>query len=246
MKNGGLRTQGLNKISNDKEVLISVITVVFNGKDFIEKTIKNVLAQTYKNIEYIIIDGASNDGTLDIIKKYEDKIDYWQSEQDKGIYDAMNKGVSLAKGEFIHFLNAGDLFCSNDIIKKMFSVPNNYKDVDILYGYHLPSKYKQKTLTMVGFFFDKTICHQALFARRDTFWDNEFDINYRIVADRKWLFRNYKKGKKFKFVDVPVVLMDQNGVSSNFNNFYSEFKKLKYEEFGAIGLLVLELKHLFH
>lgn len=99
---------------------LSVITVVYNGEAFLEDTIKSIINQTYENIEYIVIDGASTDGTLNIIKKYEDKIDYWVSESDLGIYDAMNKGIDVASGEFINFLNAGDRFVDEHVWKKYF------------------------------------------------------------------------------------------------------------------------------
>ena len=98
-----------------KENLISVITVCYNAENNLERTILSVLNQTYSNIEYIIIDGGSTDGTIDLIKKYADKITYWQSETDKGIYDAMNKGIQKATGEWINFMNAGDLFSSTTI-----------------------------------------------------------------------------------------------------------------------------------
>ena len=109
MQNGGLRTKGITKTSTPEKPLITVVTVVYNGAATLEQTIQSVVNQTYDNVEYIIIDGASTDGTLDIIKKYEDRIDYWQSEPDKGIYDAMNKGLDLATGDFLIFLGADDL-----------------------------------------------------------------------------------------------------------------------------------------
>lgn len=99
--------------------IISVITVCYNAKSNLEKTILSVLNQTYSNIEYIIIDGGSTDGTIDIIKRYDDKITYWQSEPDNGIYDAMNKGIQKANGEWINFMNAGDLFASTMILQQM-------------------------------------------------------------------------------------------------------------------------------
>ncbi|MCI5136399.1 MAG: glycosyltransferase [Candidatus Electrothrix sp. AW2] len=114
---GGLRTQGYFKRSlPDKDKpLITVITVVFNGVQRLEETILSVIGQTYDNVEYIIIDGGSTDGTLDIIRKYEHAIDYWVSEKDRGIYDAMNKGIDLTTGEWMNFMNAGDSFFSKNI-----------------------------------------------------------------------------------------------------------------------------------
>jgi cellulose synthase/poly-beta-1,6-N-acetylglucosamine synthase-like glycosyltransferase len=112
---GGLRTKNYFKKSFENKPLISIITVVYNGEKFLEETIKSVINQTYDNVEYIIIDGGSSDGTIDIIKKYEDYIDYWVSEKDNGIYDAMNKGIDLATGIWINFMNAGDLFFDNTI-----------------------------------------------------------------------------------------------------------------------------------
>ncbi len=102
--------------------LISIITVVYNGEKFLEKTIQSVINQTYKNIEYIIIDGGSTDGTVDIIKKYEDQIDYWVSERDGGIYDAMNKGIDKANGVGLLFLNAGDYFVG-EVLNSKISIP---------------------------------------------------------------------------------------------------------------------------
>ena len=112
---------------------ISIITVVKNGEKYLEETIKSVINQTYKNYEYIVIDGGSKDKTLDIIKKYSDKIDYWVSETDKGLYDAFNKGMQLAKGDFIGIINSDDVYLSKtlEILKKYI---NNNPNIDFIFG----------------------------------------------------------------------------------------------------------------
>lgn len=114
--------------------LISIVTVSYNAVATIEQTILSVINQTYSNIEYIIIDGGSTDGTLDVIKKYADKIAYWVSEPDKGIYDAMNKGIKVATGEWINFMNCGDYFVANNTLESVFGSGKIYKKAEILYG----------------------------------------------------------------------------------------------------------------
>ena len=113
--------------------LISIVTVVYNGIKDIEKTIQSVIGQNYPKIEYIIIDGGSNDGTVEVIKKYADYVDYWVSEPDGGIYYAMNKGIEVAKGEWIHFRNCGDYFINESILMNFFAnkIEN---DVIIVHG----------------------------------------------------------------------------------------------------------------
>ena len=108
---------------------ITVVTVCYNAAVTIEKTILSVVGQTYNNIEYLIIDGGSKDDTLAIIKKYESNISKWISEPDKGIYDAMNKAIKMATGEWINFMNAGDCFATNDVLEKIFqeNIPDNVK-----------------------------------------------------------------------------------------------------------------------
>ena len=129
---GGLRTKGYFKKSYDDKPLISIITVVFNGEKYLEETIQSVINQTYSNVEYIIIDGGSTDGTLDIIKKYEDKIDYWVSEKDEGISDGFNKGIKLSKGKILGIINSDDEYIKNifETISDIFKE----KDIDYLYG----------------------------------------------------------------------------------------------------------------
>ena len=128
---GGKRKNNLN--NEKKKYIISIITVVKNNKLHLEETIKSVLSQKKSNIEYIIIDGNSNDGTLDLIKKYDSQIDYWISENDNGIYDAFNKGLSLAKGDYIGFVNSDDLLEKN-AIKILREYDLKYPDIDFIFG----------------------------------------------------------------------------------------------------------------
>lgn len=107
---GGLRLQGKYKFDDNNSPLITVITVVYNGVGCIEETIKSVLEQSYDNVEYIVVDGGSTDGTIDLIRRYEGSIDYWVSESDRGLYDGLAKGFSAASGSIICYLNAGDLY----------------------------------------------------------------------------------------------------------------------------------------
>ena len=119
-------------ISHNHTPKITVVTVVFNDVKNLEKTMLSVLNQTYTNIEYIVIDGGSNDGTIEIIKKYTDRLGFWVSEKDKGMFDAMNKGASHATGEWIQILHSGDYLMSNTIIEELFS--KEHSNVDIVYG----------------------------------------------------------------------------------------------------------------
>ena len=148
--------------------LISIVTVSYNAVKDIEKTILSVLNQTYPNIEYIIIDGGSTDGTLDIIKKYEDKISYWVSEPDKGIYDAMNKGTLKATGVWLNFMNAGDTFYNEHVLEKVFK-DNDWSDADVIYGnvnIEYPKKTKlKKPLPLKRIEQQMVFCHQGSFVR---------------------------------------------------------------------------------
>lgn len=198
--------------------LISIVTVSYNAVVTIEQTILSVINQTYPNIEYIIIDGGSTDGTVDIIKKYTDKIAYWVSEPDKGIYDAMNKGGVRSTGKWLQFLNCGDKLYDNNVVSNIFSLSNN-GDVGIIYGDMIK-------ITRVGAFWGKPysldrfensfpVFHPSSYIRRDVFIKSMFDTSYRIAADFALYRQLYLDGVVFKYVSVRMVVFDGiNGVSS--------------------------------
>ncbi len=196
--------------------LITIITVSYNAINTIEETIKSVINQTYPNLEFIIIDGKSKDGTLDIIKKYENKISYWISESDKGIYDAMNKGIKIARGEYINFMNCGDTFYSNTAIQDIINACN--QDSDIIYGntnriFDIGGFIKKgQTATIKNYM---PFGHQASFTKSSLMKEHYFDTYYKICADRHFFYKAFQNGKKFEFVDVTICNYEaENGYSA--------------------------------
>lgn len=204
-------------MSQDK---ISVVTVVYNAVSVIEETIKSVLAQTYDNIEYIVIDGGSTDGTVDVIKKYEDRIQVFVSEPDKGIYDAMNKGIDKASGRWINFMNAGDHFYSPSSVADIFEVAeSNYSEYATVYG---DAEYRLKSFSYIrqGYECDRDhfmpFSHQAAFARVDIAKKNKFNLKYKIAADTEFFLRLNREGYQLKHVSVIVCSYDASvGISMN-------------------------------
>lgn len=178
-------------VCGENKMKVSVITVCYNAILGIEKTIKSVVGQTYPEVEYIVIDGGSTDGTIDIIKKYTDKIACFVSEPDGGIYDAMNKGIRIATGEWINFMNAGDTFSSDTIISTVFS--ERYKEeVEVIYGdvYFTEShdcNYLQPARPLYFLRRAMPFCHQSSFVKRKAI--TEFDKQFQICADYSFFIR---------------------------------------------------------
>jgi len=197
---------------------ISIITASYNCVDEIEQSIKSVLEQDYPNIEYIIIDGASTDGTVDIIKKYDKYIDYWVSEPDEGLYYAMNKGIEAATGDWIYIHNAGGVFYEKNTLSKLFS--NNLDDVDAFFGYIWSVKNQCFYRNPKPFYEQETkdkrpgYSHQALFIRTKWCKKYPFDTTYRCCADFNQAMTIWQNGAKFKYVDIPVAKSAPVGFSA--------------------------------
>jgi len=181
--------------------VVSIITVVYNSVHLLEKTIVSVLDQTYPNIEHLIIDGGSTDGTLEIIRKYDHKIAWWHSEPDKGLYDAMNKGLNAATGDFVWFLNSGDLPFGNETLSLIFS-KNSDPAAAIYYGDTLvvDSGYQEiglrrlrppEKLTWKSFKKGMLVCHQAILVHRSI--APGFNLTYPHSADFDWVINALKK-----------------------------------------------------
>ncbi len=195
---------------------ISIITVCFNAKDCIEETILSVINQSYPNIEYIIIDGGSNDGTIDIINKYNTKITYWISERDKGIYDAMNKGIDKATGEWINFMNAGDCFHSNLTLESF--IPSIPKDTDIAYGDTLimlsAGNILEKPLPLELITKRMVFGHQATLIKTNLHKKYKFDTSYKSSGDYNFFYQAYKNHCKFSYIPITVANYEgENGIS---------------------------------
>lgn len=181
---------------------LSIITVVYNNVRDIERTMLSVLKQTYANIEYIIIDGASTDGTLNIIQKYQDRITCLVSEQDKGIYDAMNKGLALATGDYVLFMNSGDELYDATTVEAVFA---SSPDADIYYGETEMINKEGKSLgqrrhkapeqfTWRSFKYGMSVSHQAIYIRRSLL--KPYDSRYQLSADIDWILHAAKQAKK--------------------------------------------------
>ena len=218
---GGLRLEGKYKQSLKNKPLVTVITVVYNNEETLERCIKSVLEQTYDNIEYIVIDGGSSDGTLDIIEKYADSIDYFISEPDEGIYYAMNKGITLASGDYLNFMNSDDCFREDStissIIKSTFLNLNTIYYGKIMY-FKDGKEYRESWESMVdeNILVGYPIPHQSVFAGKNVFNTiGEFDTKYKIAADYEWYIR--ANGKKIHFHNTKSVVSNYSigGASSS-------------------------------
>lgn len=214
---GGLRTVGIHKESTADAPLITVVTVVYNNVDSLEKTILSIINQSYKNVEYIIIDGGSTDGTVDLIRKYDDRIDYWISEPDKGLFYAMNKGLFLAKGVWINFMNSGDSFCNTSTIEEVFS--QKYKDGiiygDVLYCFDGNNEVYVKAKSLKYFWKGMPFVHQTTFVTTDLMKEFPFDTKYKLIADYSSLYRIYLSGADFHYINLPLCNYLAGGLSDN-------------------------------
>jgi glycosyltransferase involved in cell wall biosynthesis len=228
---GGLRAKGSFKKSYKDKPLITVVTVVFNGEKHLEQTIRSVIGQTYDNVEYIIIDGGSTDGTLDIIRRYEEAIDYWVSEKDGGIYDAMNKGISLATGDWINFMNAGDSFLGDKTIQSVFE-KIDYGEAAVVYGdvlklYSNKYEFVHRSRPLDNLYKELPFSHQAAFTKAEILRKFSFDTQYKICADHDFFYKLYSKNFKFVWIDMIVANYDMDGLSTHYLKVSTEEKRIE-------------------
>lgn len=195
---------------------ISIITATYNSASTVADTFESVLKQTYKDIDYFVIDGGSSDRTLDIIKEYQPKFGgrmHYISEKDRGIYDAMNKGVGMATGEWVIFMNAGDVFAADDVLRRVFCQP--LADADVVYGDVVKDGNVKKAPESYYLYHRMIFCHQCVFTRRDSLISTPFDIRHRLSADFKSFIELYQKGARFRYVNLPIAIFDTGGVSNS-------------------------------
>ena len=220
---------------------ISIISVAFNEEKNIAKTIESVLSQTSNDYEYIICDGKSTDKTVEIAQSYKEKFEQKgvkyiiNSQKDKGIFDGMNKGIDLANGDYICFLNAGDRFYSNDVIEKIVKSATDGNSPDVIYGNVMciergvlfESKAKEELLTE-----HMSICHQATFVSLKLMKERKFDLKYTVAGDYNFLLGLKLDGFRFYGTDVIVAYYDMGGVSTkNVTKCYTEQALIK-ESYG--------------
>lgn len=226
-------------LHEQNQPLISVVTVCYNASTTIEATIQSVINQTYPHIEYIIIDGGSTDGTVDIIKQYANRITYWVSEPDKGIYDAMNKGVKYVTGDLVYFIGSGDILLPN-VFK---SILLSYAPKTILYG---NVKFVPSNFVCDGKFnrwkiVRHNIPHQALFYPKSVFEEYRYNLRYRLYADYDLNIRLFGVGKyRFKYIDCVVAEYLEGGASSCISNdpyFWEDRDELIVENLGYSYLI---------
>lgn len=213
---------------------IDIITINLNNKEGLRKTIESVVNQTkFDLINYIIIDGGSTDGSLDIIKQYQDKIDYWVSEKDNGIYNAMNKGVEHIQNEgYVLLLNSGDYLCENNVIERVLKE----LDADIVYGNEWKvktngSKYLAKYPDKLdeSFFKRTALPHQSCFAKASLLKEHPYSEEYKLLGDWMWLRERIMVDKvTYKHLPYPISVYNLNGISTTQRSVHEKEKKEYY------------------
>jgi glycosyltransferase involved in cell wall biosynthesis len=241
--------QTMENIFQSGKPLITVITITYNAEKTIEETILSVINQTYENKEYIIIDGCSTDSTIDIIKKYKDKINCWISESDNGIYNAMNKGIDLAHGNYINFMNSGDVFSDLNVLANIFSSEHRafiYSDfyVNKIYGL---KKYNASYKNGV-------IMHQSVIYRKDLHKRYGYYIESNPITISDYIFFLSIPENLVEKINIPISTNSEAGASSSINGWikkiyfdyvYGRIKERKMHYLiGVTKLKILSLKAL--
>ena len=228
--------------------LFTVITVTYNAEHTLERTFKSVQEQTYTNIEHIVVDGNSTDGTVEIIKKHASENTRWISEKDKGIYDAMNKATAMAHGEYICYLNAGDTFFEHNTVEQLMTVAKQYRHPDILYGetvivnnegkvLHNRRLKAPKRLHWKSFKQGMLVCHQAFITKRSLF--EPYDLSYRYSSDVDWCIRLMKQSKSIVNTHLVMIKYLNEGVTTaNRKASLKERYKIMAKHYGSASTIL--------
>ena len=226
----------------------SVITVTRNARPLLEDTIQSVISQTYRHVEYIIVDGGSHDGTLALIGKYRERIACVVSEPDCGLYDAMNKGIRLATGDYLCFLNAGDSFHEDDTLQQMVHTIRTAELPDVIYGetalvdreghfVRMRRLSAPETLTWKSFRQGMLVCHQAFFAKRSL--AGPYDLQYRFSADFDWCIRVMKKARTLHNTRLTLIdYLDEGMTTRNRKASLRERFRIMARHYGLISTVL--------
>lgn len=216
---------------------LSIITVNLNNCEGLQKTIDSVVSQSFKDFEWIVIDGGSTDGSKELIEQYVEHFSYWVSEPDKGVYNAMNKGIKAAQGEYLQFLNSGDWLYDQNVLQTVFGKEHT---ADILFGYMLvegsesfSSAAMMKPVLYWTDFVGNTLPHQASFIKRELFEKyGLYDESYRIASDTKFFIKSIVWEKAtYEFVCEKIAVFQQGGISSSSERFEERDVRLRNEMF---------------
>lgn len=207
---GGRRARG-EAGGRSQAPLVSIVTVVYNGAATLERTIQSVLEQRHPAIEHIIVDGGSTDGTIDLLRRYDDRLAYWVSAKDRGIYDAMNKGVALCTGEWVGLINADDWYAA-DAVEQVMAAVKDRDDINIVHGdilIHYPGGAgRVKHARVNGFLlkhWEMVLNHPTFFVRRGYYTGRPFDAGLRVSGDHQWTLRAWLEDPR-QFLYLPRVL----------------------------------------
>lgn len=220
--------------SSNYKPLISIITTSTNSEKHIEQTIQSVLSQSYTNIEYIIMDGGSSDGTLDIIQKYSDKIKYCVSEADQGVYDAINKGILHSSGDLVGIIHSDDWYDQNTLNWVVEAYQQN-QDAGVFFSDMISvteSNGKELKIKFLGKMKLKrymSVNHPTCFIKRELYDKYKYDLSYRIAADYDLMLKLYFNGVKFHYINSVLAYHRHGGISSNYKSVLEAYKvKQKY------------------
>lgn len=236
------------KCSEKKRPLVSIITVVYNDAEHIENTLQSIISQDYEEKEIIVIDGQSTDGTTEKVRAFGESISCLVSEPDKGVYDAMNKGIDQARGEWIIFMNSGDSFYATDVLSQFFSKEIS-DDYNILYGKTNRIYKDHAEITHYRATNSKEImpeCHQSIFFRRAVLLQNKYDLRFKICADANQFNQLKKQGNKSLFFPIVVSNYDcAEGISStNTKQKFIELSQIRFNSF-LLGRLHGHLRYIY-